>query len=97
MNQRKRIITVYLFAVSLIVLYWHSILAAEGAGPATSRFPCAQRDRNTICAGFWRSCGGRDDLLRLSRRGAAVAQDRRLYQSESGSDRRNQAGSRDRR
>jgi iron complex transport system substrate-binding protein len=33
MNQRKKIITVYLFAVSLIILSWHNISAAEGPGP----------------------------------------------------------------
>ena len=33
MNQRKKIITVYLFAVSLIILSWHSISAAEAPGP----------------------------------------------------------------
>ena len=33
MNQRKQIITVCLFAVSLIVLYCDSILAAEAPGP----------------------------------------------------------------
>jgi iron complex transport system substrate-binding protein len=33
MNQRKQIITVYLFAVSVIVLYCHNIWAAEGPGP----------------------------------------------------------------
>jgi len=33
MNQRKKIITVYLFAVSLIILSWHDIWAAEGPGP----------------------------------------------------------------
>ena len=33
MNQRKKIITVYLFAVSLIILSWHNIWAAEGPGP----------------------------------------------------------------
>jgi cobalamin transport system substrate-binding protein len=33
MNQRKQIITVYLFTVSLIVLYYHNILAAEAPGP----------------------------------------------------------------
>jgi iron complex transport system substrate-binding protein len=33
MNQRKKIITVYLFAVSLIILAWHNISAAEGPGP----------------------------------------------------------------
>jgi cobalamin transport system substrate-binding protein len=33
MNQRKKIITVYLFAVSLIILSWHNTWAAEGPGP----------------------------------------------------------------
>jgi iron complex transport system substrate-binding protein len=33
MNQRKQIITVYLFAVSLVGLYCHNILAAEAPGP----------------------------------------------------------------
>jgi len=33
MNQRKKIITDYLFAVSLIVLSWHNIWAAEAPGP----------------------------------------------------------------
>ncbi len=33
MNQRKKIITVYLFAVSLIILSWHNIWAAETSGP----------------------------------------------------------------
>ncbi len=33
MNQRNQIITVYLFAVSLIVLYCHNILATEALGP----------------------------------------------------------------
>jgi iron complex transport system substrate-binding protein len=33
MNQRKQIITVYLFAVSVIVLYCHNIWGAEGPGP----------------------------------------------------------------
>ena len=33
MNQQRKIITVYLFAVSLILLYGHSIRAAEGPGP----------------------------------------------------------------
>lgn len=33
MNQGKQIITVYLLTVSLIVLYCHNILAAEGPGP----------------------------------------------------------------
>ena len=33
MNQRKKIITVYLFAASLIILSWHHIWAAESPGP----------------------------------------------------------------
>ena len=65
MNRRKQIITVYLLAVSLIVctaiIFWQQKRPA-----ATSDFPCAQCDRNTICVGFWRSRGGCDNLLRLS-------------------------------
>jgi iron complex transport system substrate-binding protein len=33
MNQREKIITVYLFALSLTILSWHNIGAAEGPGP----------------------------------------------------------------
>jgi iron complex transport system substrate-binding protein len=33
MNQRKQIITVYLFSVGLIILYSHSTVAAEAPGP----------------------------------------------------------------
>ena len=33
MNQRKKIITVYLFAASLIISSWHNIWAGEGPGP----------------------------------------------------------------
>ena len=33
MNQRKKILTVYLFAASLVILSWHHIWAGEGPGP----------------------------------------------------------------
>ncbi len=88
MNHRKQIITVYLFAVSLILLYGHSIRAAEGPGPQRVVSLAPSVTETLFALGFGDRLVGGDHLLRLSSRGAADAEDRRVYQSECGSDHR---------
>ena len=98
MNQRKQIITVYLFAVSLIVLYCHDIFAADAPAPAQRVVSLAPSVTETLFA-----LGFGDRVVGVTTYCDYPAEARRLpkiggfTESESGSDRRNQAGSRNRR